>query len=200
MKTNSILTAITLVTTLATAAIAQADGSAASAASLAPVVNPMPSQIVRLAQLPSVAALTSAAASQGVAVKQIMLTSGQVVVVYRYNSGQVTAICYQLFPGAVVPSVPAATAPVVSLVKVASPATVMVVPAQPTVLYVAQASEPVYAYDSAYYPWLFSAPVGIGFGASYRGGYYHGRSYHGSYVHGGSYHSSDSRGSVRSWR
>lgn len=207
MKTNLILTAIILVPTLATAEIAQADGSAASTTSLAPLFDPTPSQIVRLSQLPTVAALTNAAASQGVAVRQITLTSGQVIVVYRFNNGQSTTICYQVPQAAAVTSAPVAAVPAVSSVQVAAPATVVavpvttvVVPAQPAVLYEVQPSAPAYAYDAAYYPWYCSAPVCIGYGAFYNGNYFHGSSYHRSYNLGGSYHRSGSRGGVRSWR
>jgi len=95
MKTNLIFAAIVLV---ARTAIAQAAGVGGSAALLVPEINPTPDQIVRVQQLPSVAAIANAAESQGVAIRQIFLTSGQVTVVYKYNDGRITTLCYQLPP------------------------------------------------------------------------------------------------------
>jgi hypothetical protein len=205
MKTSFILTVITLVATFATGAVAKADGPAASVQSLVPVIDPAPVQIIRLSQLPSVAALVKAAATQGAAVRQITLTSGQVVVVYECNNGQGTSICYQLLPDATAASAPASKAIVVSsaqpaaqIIVVPIPETTVVVPAEPTVVCETQVSGPAYGYDSSYYPWPLSAPFGIGFSASHRGGYSHGGPYRESYGHGGSYRSSVSHGSGRS--
>jgi len=82
MKTNLIFAAIVLV---ARTAIAQPPAWVAQPHYWVPEINPTPDQIVRVQQLPSVAAIANAAESQGVAIRQIFLTSGQVTVVYKYN-------------------------------------------------------------------------------------------------------------------
>jgi hypothetical protein len=193
MKTNLIFAAIVLV---ARTAIAQAAGVGGSAALLVPEINPTPDQIVRVQQLPSVAAIANAAESQGVAIRQIFLTSGQVTVVYKYNDGRITTLCYQLPPAVGLPPSPAATVQFVPPLPASPQVIPVVVPASPTVVYEA----PAYAYDSAYYPWLWSAPIGTGYGSYYHRGYDHGGSYRASYDRSASYRNSYSRGSVRSWR
>jgi len=103
MKTNLIFAAIVLV---ARTAIAQAAGVGGSAALLVLRSIRRQDQNRRVQQLPSVAAIANAAESQGVAIRQIFLTSGQVTVVYKYNDGRITTLCYQLPPAVGLPPHP----------------------------------------------------------------------------------------------
>jgi len=197
MKTNLIFAAIVLV---ARTAIAQAAGVGGSAALLVPEINPTPDQIVRVQQLPSVAAIANVAESQGVAIRQISLTSGQVTVVYKYNDGRITTLCYQLLPAVGFPPSSAAMVQFVPPLPASPQVIPVVVPASPTVVYETPTPAPACADDSAYYPWLWSAPIGTAYGSYYHRGYNHGGSYHASYYRSASYRNSYSRGSVRSWR
>jgi len=185
MKTNSILTAIVLTTTFLvttmTTAIAQPAGSGTLVAAPVSVANPTPTpnQVIYLPQLPSATALANAAAAQGISVEQINQTNAQITVVYKYNNGQTNTICYQLLSAM-------AAAPVL-----AGATTTVAVPAQTTVIYDRPA--PAYYYDPFYDPWPWFAPItiGLGFGFNggfYQGGYYHGGGFHGGGFHGGGFH------------
>lgn len=193
MKTNSILTAITLATALiGTAAFADSASSTVSANSPAPAVQappaapapnaipmPAPNQIIYLPQLPTPASLVNVASAQGVSIEQISQTSSQIIVTYKYGNGQTNTICYQLLSTA-------GTAPV------AAASTPVVVP-QTTVIYGQPAPAYYYNYydDPFYTPWPWFGPVGIGFGFEFHGGHdggFHGdhdRDFHGGGFRGG---------------
>jgi len=135
--------------------------------------TPTPTQFVYLAQIPSPAELKSRAASQGIAVERIDETQGQTIVVYKYANGTTTTVAYASMPAgdeaavasAPVP-VPATPAPTVAAV---APATTVVYAASPGYY------DPYYAgYPYAGYPWGWYAPVAIGFGWGWWGGWHGG--------------------------
>jgi hypothetical protein len=162
MKTIPIFTAVVLTTTLLTAGAIAQTASAPNpepAQAVVPTQVPTPNQIIYIPQLPSVAALTNAAAAQGVAIQQINQTSAQITVVYKYSDGQTNTICYQLLSAAATAAVPAGV-------------TTVAVPATTTVIY----ERPGYYYDPFYYPWPWFAPVSVRLGFGFHGGGgFHGR-------------------------
>jgi hypothetical protein len=128
---------------------------------------PAPTELVYLAQLPSAAALVSAAKAEGATVIKIDQTSTEVVAVYKDANGQITTVSYQILPAAEAAAVTqAAAAPATG-----AAATTAVVPATTTVIY----GSPgyyygPYGYYGGYYPWGWYAPIGIRVGFGFHGG------------------------------
>lgn len=182
MKTKILLPFVFAAALAVTGARAGAadDPSAAPAATPAPadteattpapaVSMPTPNQILYVPRLPSAQELANAAAAQKVGIEQMLQTSAQITVVYKYANGQTNVVAYQLLPTANV----AQPTPAPKVVYRTAP---------PRVVYY---SDPYWAPSYAYYPdyyWYPPVSLSLGFGYGW-GGHFHG-GYRGGF-HGG---------------
>ena len=159
MKTR-ILLAVVALSTSAYADTAQAPAApgqiaAATSYQADPAVMPVPNQTVYLPQLPSAAALTSAAAAQGLTVERIVQTPSQITAVYRTPAGQTNTVAYL--------PLPAAGAPAAQVIVPQAPVRTTIIYARPA---------PVYYYDDddGWGPWPGFGPAGVGVGFGWRWG------------------------------
>ena len=173
---------------------------APSASAVVDAVSPVASEpavinhVVYLAKLPTPAELIKGAEVQGIKIARIDQTTDRMVVAYEYSGGRTVTFAYTLLTAVAsypVPAVSTGTVPAPAGTVVYSqpaPAT-QVVYAQPGTVYYA----PQYAYASYNPAWDLWAPLAIGVGIGWYGGYYggHGGYYggHGGYYggHGGGY-------------
>jgi hypothetical protein len=174
-----VLTAVVFAATfLAAGARAQTNGApVATPSSPAPAVaapapaapaTAAPNQIIYAPRLPSAAELTNAAAAQGVSVERIDQTASQISVTYKYSSGEVKTVAYQLLPTGTMP------APTQTTVVQTAPAPAVVYAPPPRVIYY---EEPVY-YPRYYYPYYPPVSLSFGFGYRHFGGHYGGGFHH----------------------
>ena len=166
-KTHFILTAALAAATFGTGVYAQtAAGTPTPPPQAAP--TPAPNEVIYLPKLPTATELVNAASSsRGVAIQKIDQTSTQITVVYRFDSGQVNTVSYQLIGG-----IDSSAAPVASANGVPTPST-----AAPTVVYTAYPAPQYYPYSYGPYPGYYwpgwVAPFAIGLDFGFRGGYHH---------------------------
>jgi len=107
-----------------------------------------PAQTIYAPQLPTIAELTSAAAAQGVTIKQITQSAREVSITTQSADGQTKLVSYQLLADAAVNPVPVAA---------------------PTVVYAAPPGPVYYYYDpyDPYYSACFYPPVSVRFGLGF---------------------------------
>ena len=162
---TKVITALVLSSGLFTAvSFAQtAPGASAPAVSAPAAAAVAPDQILYAPQLPAVSTLTSAAAAQGIAIKQISQTDREISVTYQLSSGQTRTVSYQLLPSG---GQNAVTAPA------SVPAVVPAPSAAPTVVYAVTDPYPYYTYSPYYGYWYPPVALRVGFGWGFHGGHW----------------------------
>lgn len=136
------------------AAIAAAGLFSTGALAQTPAAPASPNEVVYVPQLPSAAELTKAAAAQNITIERIDQTSSQIVVTYKYPTGQENTVAYEPLSSASGVAAPASS-------TTAAPAS-----STTTVVY----SAPYYTYPYYPYYWGWYPPVAVGIGFGFHGG------------------------------